>query len=308
MGIYSQNDKGKTDDLGRVILSTYLPEQIEGMPNAAMSSLENKLSQIASVNGMGGNSYNSRFIITANVSVLSKDITPTAPPMHAYTLEVTFYIGDGIDGIKFSSYSVNLKGVGENETKACISALKNLKTNDSQYQSFIDKGKSRIIEYYNSRCDFILKEAQSLASRNEFDAALYKLASVPEVSLDCFNKSMDAIGPIYQKMIDRDCQMKFTEATAIWSANQDIDAANSAGEVLSTIEPQAACYKNVLVLNNKIAKRVKEIDNREWKYIIKQQQNDVIIGKARLDAARAIGVAYGNGQPKTIVYNTRGWW
>ena len=147
MGIYSQNDKGKTDDLGRVILSTYLPEQIEGMPDAAMNSLKNKLSQIASVNGMGGSSFNSRFIITANVSVLSKDITPTAPPMHAYTLEVTFYIGDGIDGIKFSSYSINLKGVGENETKAYISALKNLKTNDSQYQTFIDKGFNHLRAY-----------------------------------------------------------------------------------------------------------------------------------------------------------------
>lgn len=308
MGIYSQNDKGKTDDLGRVILSTYLPEQIEGMPDAAMNSLENKLSQIASVNGMGGNSYNSRFIITANVSVLSKDITPTAPPMLAYTLEVTFYIGDGIDGIKFSSYSVNLKGVGENETKAYISALKNLKTNDSQYQSFIDKGKSRIIEYYNSRCDFILKEAQSLVSRNEFDAAIYTLTSVPEVCADCYGKCMDAVGPIYQKQIDRDCQLKLAEANAIWYANQDINAANYAGEVLSDIEPQSACYKSALALTQKIAIRVKELDKREWNFKLKQQQDNVNIRKATIDAAKAIGVAYGNGQPKSIVYNVRGWW
>lgn len=308
MSSYAQNDKGKTDDLGRIMLSTYVPEQIEGMPDIAMSSLENKLSQIASANGMGGNSYNSRFIITANVSVLSKDITPTAPPMHAYTLEVTFYIGDGIDGINFSSYSVNLKGVGKNETKAYIAALKNLKTNDSQYQSFIDKGKSRIIEYYNSRCDFILKEAQSLVSRNEFDAAIYTLTSVPEVCADCYGKCMDAVGPIYQKQIDRDCQLKLAEANAIWSANQDMNAANYAGEVLSGIEPQAACYNSALALTQKIASRVKELDKREWNFKLKQQQDNVNIKKATIDAAKAIGVAYGNGQPKSVVYNTRGWW
>ena len=308
MGIYSQNDKGKTDDLGRVILSTYVPDQIEGMPGAAMSSLENKLSQLASANGMGGNSYNSRFIITANVSVLSKDITPTAPPMHAYTLEVTFYIGDGFDGIMFSSYSVNLKGVGENETKAYISALKNLKTADSQYQAFIDKGKSRIIEYYNSRCDFILKESQSLASRNEFDAAIYTLTSVPEVCADCYAKCMDAVGPIYQKQIDRDCQLKLAEANAIWSANQDINAANYAGAVLSDIEPQSVCFKSALALTQKMGSRVKELDKREWNFKLKQQQDDVNIKKATIEAARAIGVSYGNGQPKSVVYNTRGWW
>ncbi len=308
LSLFAQNNKGKTDDLGRIILSSYVPEQIEGMPAAAMSSLENKLSQIATSNGMGGSSFNSRFIITANVNVLSKDITPTAPPMHAYTLEITFYIGDGFDGIKFSSYSVNLKGVGKNETKAYIAALKNLKTNDSQYHSFIDKGKSRIIEYYNSRCDFILKEAQSLVSRNEFDAAIYTLTSVPEVCADCYGKSMDAVGPIYQKQIDRDCQLKLAEANAIWSANQDISAANYAGEVLSGIEPQSACYKSAFALTQKIASRVKELDKREWNFKLKQQQDNVNVKKSTIDAVKAIGVAYGNGQPKSVVYNTRGWW
>jgi len=98
----SQNNLGKSDDGARIVLSTYIPDQIEGLTPIIQSNLANKLSQIASANGMGGAS-NSRFIITPNVSVLTKDITPTAPPMHAYTIEVTLYIGDGIDGTLFSS-------------------------------------------------------------------------------------------------------------------------------------------------------------------------------------------------------------
>lgn len=305
---YAQNEIGKTDDLGRIILSAYVPDQTEGMPVAAMRSLENKLGQIASANGMGGNSVSSRFILTANVNVVSKDITPTAPPMHAYTLDVTFYIGDGIDGVKFSSYSVSLKGVGQNETKAYLSALKNLKTHDSQYQGFIDKGKTRIVEYYNSRCDFILKEAQSLVSRNEFDAAIYNLTNVPEVCAECYNKCMDAIGLIYQQQIDRDCQLKLAEANALWSANQDINAANSAGEILASIDPLAACYKGAMALNDKIYKRVNELDKREWNYRLKRQDDEVNIRKASIDAAKAIGVAYGKGQPSSVIYNVRGWW
>jgi hypothetical protein len=57
-----------------------------------------------------------------------------------------------------------------------------------------------------------------------------------------------------------------------------------------------------------MAKRVKELDQREWNFKLKQQQDDVDITKATINAVRDIGVAYGNGQPKTIVYNTRGWW
>ena len=119
---------------------------------------------------------------------------------------------------------------------------------------------------------------------------------------------MDAVGPIYQKQIDRDCQLKLAEANAIWSANQDINAANYAGAVLSDIEPQSVCFKSALALTQKMGSRVKELDKREWNFKLKQQQDDVNIKKATIEAARAIGVSYGNGQPKSVVYNTRGWW
>ena len=86
--------------------------------------------------------------------------------MHSYTLAVTFYIGDGIDGLKYASYTSTVKGVGENTNKAYASALKNIKANDPNFSTFIQKGKTKIIEYYNSRCDFILKEANTLAAQN----------------------------------------------------------------------------------------------------------------------------------------------
>jgi hypothetical protein len=272
------------------------------------NNLTNKLSQIASANGMGG-SANSRFIITANVSVLTKDITPTAPPMHAYTIEVTLFIGDGIEGTLFSSQSITLKGVGTNESKAYIAALNGLKVKDPIYQTFIEKGKNKIVEYYNSKCDFILKEAEMLTSKNDFDAAIAKLTSIPEVCKDCYDKAMTAVAPIYKKQIDRECKIRLMEATTTWNAAQDLSSADSAGAVLSQIEPGASCYKDALVLSSKIAQRVKELDQREWKFQMKQQQDNVDIQKATIKAARDIGVAYGNGPKATVVrYNIRGWW
>jgi hypothetical protein len=308
LAVNAQNDKGKVDDMGRITLAAYVPPQIDQMPDAARNMLANKLNQIVTQNGLGGSAFNQRFIITANIVVLTKDVTPTAPPMQAFTLDITLYIGDGIDGTKFASYSGSVKGVGENETKAYISALKNLNTNNPDYKSFIESGKTKIIEYYNSKCDFIIKEAQTLASQNEFDAAIFKLTTVPEVCVDCFNKCMDAVAPIYQKKIDRECTLKLTEANNIWSANQDINGANSAAMVLSTIEPQAACFKDVVALTDKIAKRVKELDQRDWDFKLKVQQDGVDVRKAEISAARDVGVAYGNNQPKSVAYNIKGWW
>jgi hypothetical protein len=306
--LFSQNNQGKADDAGRIALATVVSDQIEGLTPSAQSNLQNKLSQIATKSGMGGSSLNNRFIITSNVVVLTKDITPTAPPMHAYTLEITLYIGDGIEGTLFSSTSVTLKGVGETETKAYMSALKNLKVDDTKYKNFIEQGKNKIIEYYNSKCDFILKEADMLVSQNEFDAAIEKLVSIPEVCKECFDKAMDKVGPIYQQQIDRQCKMDLAEAKNLWNANQDNYGADQVSYFLGRIDPNSSCYKEALQFSDVIAKRIKELDKREWDFKLKQQQDNVDIKKAQIEAARAIGVAYGQNQPRNIQYNYRGWW
>lgn len=305
---YSQNTLGKSDDAARITLAAYVPQQIDKMPDAARSILANKLNQIVTQNGMGGAANNERFIITANVNVISKDLTATAPPMTALVLEVTLYIGDGFVGTKFSSTSISVKGVGESETKAYISALKGISPTNSNIQSFVGNGKSKIIEYYNSKCDFIIKEAQTLVSQNNFEEAIFKLTSVPEVCKDCYDKCMDAVGPIYQKQIDRECKSKLMEANTAWNAAQDSYGADTAGGILAQIDPNASCYKEALALSNKIAQRIKEIDQRDWKLQLKEQQDNVDIRKATIKAIRDIGVAYGNGQPKTVTYNVRGWW
>jgi hypothetical protein len=304
---YAQNTAGKSDDVARITLASFVPQQIDKMPEAARSMLANKLSQIVTQSGMSGSAQNQRFILTANINVLSKDITPTAPPMQAFTLDISLYIGDGIDGTKFASFSTTVRGVGENETKAYISALKNLKTNDPNYQSFIGSGKNKIVEYYNSKCDFIIKEAQTLASQSQYDGAIDNLISVPEVCKGCYDKCMDAVVPIYKLQIDKACRVSLADAANSWNTNQDASGASAASEYLAQIDPGASCFKDAQALSNKIAKRILEIEKREWSFKMKEYQDDVEVRKATIKAARDIGVAYGKGQPKTV-YRVYGWW
>jgi hypothetical protein len=296
------NAQNKTSGTERIVLTAYVQQSIEGLPEIAVENLQNKLSQIITASGFSGGN-NQRFILTANISVLTKDITPTAPPQHAYTLAITLYIGDGISGVLFASTSTTVKGVGETETKAYINALKNLQTQSPSYQSFVENGKNKIIAYYNANCDFIIKEASVLASTNNFEAAIAQLATIPNASEECYFKAMDAIIPIYQKYIDRDCQMKLQQATALWSASQDYESALQAGLVLASVDPDATCFKDVKSLFNKIESSIKQRDEREWKYILKTQLQE----SERIEAIRAIGVAYGTHQ-SNVVYNIRGWW
>ena len=220
--VNAQNNLSKMDDNARIKLAAYVPPQIEEMPTVSRSVLQNKLSQIVTQNGLGGSALHERFIITANVSVNSKDITDGAPSMTVYKLDITFYIGDGYEGTKFASTSIKAKGVGETEIKAYNAAINSIRTSDPAFQQFIEQGKTRIIEYYNSKCDFILKEAQTLATQSKYEEALYKLTSVPEVCKDCYDKCAAAVGPIYKKQIDKDCNSKLSQAKNIWASTNFI--------------------------------------------------------------------------------------
>lgn len=300
----AQNTAGRSDDAARIVLNAFVSDQVEGLTSSARGNLKNKLNQIATQNGMGGTSWNPRFILTPNVVVLTKDITPTAPPMHAYTLELTLFVGDGIDGVKFASESMEIKGVGINETKAYTAALQNIKPNAPAWQSLAEKGKTRIIEYYNARCDFIIKEAQMLESQNKFDEAIFRLTTVPEVCFDCYTRCMDAVGPIFQKLIDRDCQIRLAEARNRWAASPDASGANAVANLLALIEPNSACFAEAQTLASTVSQRMLQIDGREWDFKLR---TEIDLQSQRIEAARAVGVAYGENQPD-LQYNIRTWW
>lgn len=302
----AQNDLGKLKDMERISLVAWVPQQIESMPNAARSVLQNKLTQIVTQNGFGSTSLDNRFILTTNITILTKDITPTTPPMHAYTLEATLYIGDGLDGTLFSTTSITLKGVGETEQKAYMAALKGFRAKDERYREFLEVGKKKIIEYYNTRCDILIREAQALADQNKLEEAIAKLVAVPNVCMECFNKANDAIKPIYKRYIDRDCSIKLQEATALWNSGQDMNTARDIIPIVSAIDPDASCYPEAKELLNKVAKRVKELDEREWNSIQTQLSREYDLEKRSIEAARAVGVAYGSHQP-SVEYKLL-WW
>ena len=96
LSIHSQNDLGKSDDAARIVLNTFVPDDILENAPSARKLFVTKLGQIASRNGMGGGgaSGNNRFIISGDINILTKDITATAPTKYIVTIETTLAVGD----------------------------------------------------------------------------------------------------------------------------------------------------------------------------------------------------------------------
>jgi len=330
----SQNSP-KLDDFGRIVLNTYLPEQMD-LPAEARKLLDTKLSQIASNYGMGGSAVNPRFIITATVNIGTKDIIAGPPQMIAQNIDITIFIGDAIENKSFCNTTISLKGVGTNENKSFIDAIKKINPKHKDLSDLVEEGKSKIVSYYNTQCDFTLKEAMTLKNQGKYDEAIYKLSLVPEVCQDCYFKCLDTLQYVYQEKIDKDCQVKFQEAKTIWAANSSRQGAEEAAEVISQIDPLASCQPEVEKFIRSVDAKLKAEEKARWEFKMKQYEDQVAkekekmriaeeksirddefrenqavrnlaLDKIRVNAYREIAVEYAKNQPKTINYNNIYW-
>jgi hypothetical protein len=336
----------KLDDFGRIILNTYLPDNL-AIPTEAKNLFLTKLNQITTNNGMGGSQANPRFIITANINIGTKDIIAGPPQMIAQNLEITLIVGDAITNTIFSNTILNLKGVGTNENKAFIEALKTINPKNKEVITFLEEGKKKILNYYSTNCDFIIKDAQTLVEQEKYDDAIYQLSLVPDVCQDCYFKCLDTLVSIYQQKIDADCKVKFNEAKITWATAQNPIGAEKAGDILNTVNPMATCQSEISEFIKTIDAKLKADEKARWQFKMKQyadkiaaqkeqariaeekgkrddiyrenqSKRDAIaqekqanrnfeLDKLRVNSYREIAVERAKNQPRTVTYNNIIW-
>ena len=264
--VNAQDEPMRMGDNERIALTAIVLD--DNIPAGAHKQLENKMTQIAAKSGCAAIS-NSRFIITCSADVLTKDITPTAPPMHAYTLALNFYVGDGVEGRLFSSYTIECTGVGQTPDKAYINALKNVRVNDPGFKAMVDKGKKEIIAYYNTNCDIVISDAQTKVKRHEYSEAIDLLNSVPTVCEACYHRAQEASVTAYQEWRDDVCMMALNKAQAAWATRD----AKAAAEALEFIPTDGACVEEANALKKEIAGKLDAKERQEWDFKMRQYED-----------------------------------
>lgn len=303
---FHSNAQVSLDDFGRIVLNTYLPDN-NSIPTEAKKALETKLNQIATNNGMGGSMANPRFIITATVNIGTKDIIAGPPQMIAQNIDVTLFVGDAITNTVFSNTTISLKGVGTNENKALIEAFKTINPKNKEIIAFLEEGKNKIINYYSTQCDFIIKDAQTLEKQEKYDEAIYNLSLVPEVCKECYFKCSDLLTTLYQQKIDADCKAKLSKAKIAWSSQQNQQGGETASSILTEINPKSSCYKESETLMKQISTKLTADEKAKIELELKQYNDKMTLEKDTLKASYEVALEYAKNQPKTITYNNIIW-
>ena len=277
-------------------ISVYAADNSENFPEGAKAMIENKLTQLLTRNGIAGLDYMGQFVLTVTTTPLDKDIIAGPPMKISEKMEMNLYIVDMYAKTVFSSTSFTVRGLGETENKCYLNAISRMPLQSPQIAQFIQEGKEKIIAYYDHEGEMLIKKAQFLAKQKKYDEALFWVSLIPQQSKH-YDAALAAGQAIYQQYINNECNVNLAAARQAWAAHQNSNGAEAAGEYLARILPDAGCYGDAMALYKEIKGKVLD----DWKFEMKQYQDGVDLEKQRIEAARAVGVAYGTHQPSKEV-------
>lgn len=251
-GVSAQTDQPTAPK--SVPIGVYVTDQPELIPTIASKVLENKLMQLVTTNGMGADNT-AQFFITSLVNINDKQVIAGAPTKVMLEGEVVFYIVDSYTNKVFETTSVSGKGIGTNENKAYISLLKAVQPRNAEVAAFVRRANEKIIAYYESQIDNIVKKADALAKAGSYEEALFELAVVPDICAGYDKVSAQGV-EVYQKMIDETAFAAYAKAKNIWGSGHSYEAAVDAGNYLAEVSPYAKCFADAEVLGAEIKKFV----------------------------------------------------
>lgn len=294
-------------DESRISINAIVPD--EGIPVEACRNLENKLTRALTASGFADNGYVERFVLTAKVDITQKDVVPSIPARVSQKMDVTFFVGDVIENKVYSSCSVSLAGIGTNETKAFISAFSKVNPQQRDLQYMLTEAKAKIVEFYRNNTDEIIQNAQTLASMQKYDEAIFRLTSVPNVYNEGYKKCQDAAVAVYQQKIDNEAATLLAKAKNVWLQSPDASGAQQVATIIANVNPKASNYASVEAFRKQVENKLQADAKREWEFQMKQYEDNQAFKRSIVSACRDVGVAFGKGQPRSIVRTiVRGWW
>jgi len=286
----------------QMMVSPYIPEDMEGVTSNNVKTLENRLATIISQNGMIS-AAGSRFILTMNWTVLDKEVIASGPTVIMYKLDVTFALGDGMTGTKYSSATIPLKGAGNNEAKAILSALKGISVHNAEIGNLVKQGTKRIIEYYENNHNQIMTSVKSMISQKNYEEALWTLAQIPQ-EVSYYSEAQGIMTQAYKAQVNTNAAQQLQRARALWAASPSRENADAVMALIEDIDTSSGSYSGAKALMNEVKSRVKSLDDSDRAEEIRRNNHERNMEQARINAVKDIAIAYANSRPK-VVYNTK---
>lgn len=285
------------------------PEAGETLPPAVAQKLQGRLQHLLAQTGLAASPYDSRFFLTGRFDNAFHETSAGTRQMDVINTTLTLYIGDADEHKIFASKAIDLKGVGKSEEQAYIKAMNIINGNNVEIKAFINEGREKILDYYNSNYPkYIDKARQAMAARN-YGEALYYATLIPECCVG-YPQAQQLALSIYDQEMNYNGSQLLAEAKAAFSADPTANGAREAFSYINQIDPASSSYSAAMALADQMQKTVKQ----QWEFeniqkykdelaLRKQKlQNDAANERARIEGAKAVAIAWAKAQPTTRIY------
>ncbi|WP_185154514.1 caspase family protein [Fulvivirga sp. M361] len=231
-------------------------------------------------------SHAESLVIVPYMTTITKDVTPTVPPMISYQLELNLSLINLYDNTVFHSDFFELKGIGKTENKAYSNAFNRLRYAQKRVDAFLEDAKKKVIDYYEVNCNRIANEALRDAELDRYTEAFSRLASVPTF-VHCQAEISKHMIELYEKKKNRDCGIYLSIARSAFVL-KDYRAVTT---TLNNIFPSSSCYEEAEKLKERIKVEVDEFLEKKWERDDKLIDKATEITKAKYEAVEFMGAA-----------------
>lgn len=277
----------------KVDLYVAQPFAVNGaIPTETCDYLSARLSQVVTSTGVISSIDYGQFFITGQFHTVYYNELPGPPMQSVVQTELSIYIGDMRNKSVYAVLSMPLKGVGTSRERAFHNALRGITVANKQLTDFIVTARDKIIDYYNTKSSQILAEAHRVAQMHRYEEALFLLSQIP-ACCQGYSDAMQLMLTYFQEYLDCEGSLLLNKARGAWAASPDAAGASEAMKYIVKISPKAAAYKDAEILISEIGMNVKSDHNFEMR---DKHRDEMELETVRLEAAKAVGVAFGKGQ------------
>ena len=258
------------DKLSTISLSVVMPDNIEELTSSQISKIETKVIEFVSNNGLSATGLNQFFVIYPKFEIYKTQKTQGGMmALTAVDASISFIIKQVATNTIFSTLTKSLKGNGTSKDDAINDAINSINPSDTKFETFIKQTKEKIIKYYNSNCDVIIKKAENDARRKEYETALSILLTIPEEANVCYDKAQAKAKTIFNDYQKQNCNKLLLKAkTEIASGNYE-----DALKTITQIDPLSTCGKELKELIKTAANKVEVANKKNWDLMLNALNN-----------------------------------
>lgn len=294
LGIKAQT----ANEIGKISLAVVIPENIENLNDSQISKLDTKISQIVTLSGLSDSGYNNNFIVYPKFAINETYVVEGGMQnITVVSAELSLFVKQVDANILFSTISKTIKGSGSNKESAITNAITKIISNDSDYKTFIEKSKNKIIQYYETKCSDIIRKSDGFVKVQQFEEALGLLMSVPDV-VSCYSDVQSKAVETYKGFQKKNCSKQIQLARNTLAINDYVGTLN----ILSEIDPASPCFKESQTMAKTIELKVTAEEKKQWDFQIKEYNDAVSLEKQRVNAIKEIAVSYYKSQTANINY------